>query len=83
MGIVAPAVHVDGGYDNFEGKMAGNVATEYSVATATAEHKDFYALFGDYGKDAKGSWYEFGYGTTLGGFDAGVSLVSSDKDVDD
>jgi len=74
--------YADGDYDNFEGKTPGNVATKYSVTTVTVEHKGFYALYGDYGKDNKGRWYEFGYGAEVGGFDAGVSLISSNKDLD-
>lgn len=75
--------YADGDYDNFEGKKPGNVATKYSVTTVTAEHQGFFVTYGDYGKDSKGSWYELGYGTDVGGFDAGVSLISSDKDLDD
>jgi len=74
--------YAGGTHDNFEGKVAGNKEVDYSVTTVTAEHNGFYALVGDYGKDSKGSWYELGYGTELGGFDAGVSLISSDKDLD-
>jgi uncharacterized protein (TIGR02001 family) len=72
--------YASGTYDNFEGKIAGNKKLDYSVATLTAEYKGFTFVYGDYGMDFEGSWFELGYGTEIGGFDTGLNLiVSGDK----
>ncbi len=74
--------YADGTYDNYEGKTPGNKSQDYSVTTLTAEYNGFFATLGDYGKDSTGSWYELGYGTEINGFDAGITIISSDKDLD-
>jgi uncharacterized protein (TIGR02001 family) len=56
---------------------------DYTVTTVSASKAGFTLLYGDYGKDFTGSWYEFGYSTTVGDFDTGINYIKSDKDLDD
>lgn len=76
------------------GASTGPVSLEYSIGTydstpsqdysflaLTFEQGGAYATYGTFGKDAKGSYIELGYGLESGGFDVGVALINSDKDL--
>lgn len=54
---------------------------DYTFASVTAEYKSVYVTFGSWGKDMKGSYVEAGYNTTIGDWDATLSLINSDKDL--
>lgn len=56
---------------------------DYTFFGITAEHNGFYGTFGSFGKDYEGEYFEAGWGTEIGGFDAGVSIVFSGSDLDD
>ena len=58
------------------------VTQDYTFLSIKGEYKDFYALYGSWGNDFKGSYFEAGYGTEVGGFDLGVALINNDKDLD-
>ncbi len=56
---------------------------EISAFTAiTVEKNGFYGKYGTFGDDFDGDYFEFGYGTEIGGFDAGVYILFNDKDLD-
>lgn len=66
-----------GEYDNF-----GGPDLDYDFTAITIEKNDFYGKYGTFGDDFDGDYFEFGYGTEIGGFDAGISIVINDKDLD-
>jgi len=56
---------------------------DYRFVAITAEHNGFYATYGSFGDDADGDYFEAGYQQQVSGFDLGLSLIVSDKDLDD
>jgi len=66
-----------GEYDNFSGP-----DLDYDFAAITVEKNGFYGKYGTFGDDFDGDYFEFGYGTEIGGFDVGISIVINDKDLD-
>lgn len=66
-----------GEYDNFSGP-----DLDYDFAAITVEKNGFYGKYGTFGDDFDGDYFEFGYGTEIGGFDVGVSIVINDEDLD-
>lgn len=65
-----------GEYDNFDGP-----TQDYDFLSVTAEYEGFYALFGSFGDDSDGDYWEIGYGTDVAGFDVTGSIVFSDEDL--
>jgi uncharacterized protein (TIGR02001 family) len=55
---------------------------DYDFLSATVEHEGFYATYGTWGDDFDGDYLEAGYSTEVSGFDVGVALVSTSKDLD-
>jgi len=66
-----------GTYDNFDGP-----EMDYDFTAITIEKNGFYGKYGSFGDEFDGSYVELGYGTEIGGFDAGVSIVINDEDLD-
>jgi uncharacterized protein (TIGR02001 family) len=66
-----------GTYGNFDGP-----EMDYDFTAVTLEKNGFYGKYGSFGDEFDGSYLELGYGTEIGGFDAGVSLVINDEDLD-
>ncbi len=66
-----------GEYDNF-----GGPDLDYDFTAITVEKNGFYGKYGTFGDDFDGDYFEFGYGTEIGGFDAGVYILFNDKDLD-
>jgi len=66
-----------GEYDNFRGP-----DLDYDYAAITVEKNGFYGKYGTFGDDFDGDYFEFGWGTEIGGFDVGISIVINDKDLD-
>ena len=69
--------YADGTWDGY------GSSSDYTVTTVSLSQMGWTLLYGDYGKDATGSWYELGYSTTVGDFDTGINYIKSDKDLDD
>ena len=69
--------YADGTYEP-----VGGGESDYSFVSVTLEHKGAYVTFGDFGKDAAGSYTELGYGMEVGGFDVGVAIINNDEDLD-
>ena len=61
----------------------GITETDYTFLGLTVEHNGFSATFGTFGDEADGDYFEFGYGTEIGGFDVGVGAIFSGSDLDD
>lgn len=57
--------------------------SDYTFFALTLENNGFYGTFGSWGDDFDGEYFEVGYGTEVGGFDVGVSMVASGSDLDD
>lgn len=55
---------------------------DYDFTALTLEHNGFFAKYGTWGDEFDGDYWEVGYGTEVGGFDVGVSLLKNDKDLD-
>jgi uncharacterized protein (TIGR02001 family) len=55
--------------------------TDYSFTAITLEQGGAYVTYGSFGKDAEGSYVELGYGMEVGGFDTGIALINSNKDL--
>jgi len=53
----------------------------YTFTTAKVEYNGFYALYGVFGNDFKGSYVQVGYDTEVSGFTVGGAFVRSDKDL--
>lgn len=68
------ASYVDGTYDT-------DPEQDYTFASVTAEYEGMYATYGSHGDDFDGSYVEVGYNTMIADWDAGVSIISSDKDL--
>lgn len=68
----------------WDGVVGDEAATEsdYSLLTLGFEHEGFSLTFGTYGKDTDGEYGELSYGTEIGGFDVGVTLVVSGSELD-
>lgn len=49
--------------------------SDYSFVALTLEHNGFYGTYGAFFDDWDGEYLELGYGTTIGGFDAGVAFI--------
>ncbi|WP_371187220.1 TorF family putative porin [Thalassotalea maritima] len=56
--------------------------SDYDFIALTAEYEGFYATVGSWGKDFDGDYFEVGYGTEVGGFDVGVSLIKNSEELD-
>jgi len=65
-----------GEYDGF------GTPSDYTFTAITLEKNDFSFTYGTFGSDASGSYFELAYGTEVGGFDMGISLLSNDSDLD-
>lgn len=70
-------------YDNFEDKIPGSEQEDYTSAILRGRYRGFSLAYGVYGMDFDGNWWEFGYSTDVGGFDAGINLVVSNNRLDD
>ena len=53
----------------------------YDYSAVTLAKNGFYGKYGKHGKDFAGSFFEFGYGTEISGFDVEVALISIDDDL--
>lgn len=69
------ASYADGTYDNYGDEQ------DYTFASITGEYKGMYATYGTHGDDFEGSYVELGYNTSIADWDAGVALISADKDL--
>lgn len=63
-----------GEYDNFDGP-----TQDYDFLSVTGEYNGFYAVYGTFGKDADGDYFEVGYGTSVGEFDLSGAIIANDK----
>lgn len=61
----------------------GITESDYTFLSLTVEHEGFYGTFGTWGDESDGEYFEAGYGTEIGGFDVGISVVASGSDLDD
>lgn len=59
----------------------GIAGGDYTFLALTLEHEGFYGTFGTFGDESDGEYLELGYGTEIGGFDAGVSMIFADSDL--
>ncbi len=53
-----------------------------SFTAVTLEKNDFYGKFAMFGDEFDGNYVELGYSTEIGGFDAGISIIINDDDLD-
>lgn len=65
-----------GEYDNFDGPKQ-----DYDFLTVGAEYNGLYALFGTFGDDFSGDYWELGYGMEVAGFDITGSIIINDKEL--
>ena len=56
---------------------------DYDFIKLTVEQNGFYASYGSFGDDADGDYFEFGYGTEVGGFDLGIAAIFSSDELSD
>lgn len=54
---------------------------DYTFSTIKGEYNGFYALYGTWGNDFKGSYIQVGYEADVSGFTVGGAIVKSDKDL--
>ena len=54
---------------------------DYTFLGLTYEYESFYGTYGTFGDDYDGDYFEFGWGTEIGGFDAGVSVIFANSDL--
>ncbi|SET17887.1 TorF family putative porin [Thalassotalea agarivorans] len=59
----------------------GIVESDYTFVSITAEYEGFYGTFGLHGGDFEGDYVELGWGTDIGGFDAGVALILNSEEL--
>jgi len=66
-----------------EDKGLGIDESDYDFLSVTATGESgIYATYGTWGKDSDGDYIEIGYGTSISGFDLGISLISNSKELD-
>ena len=57
---------------------------DYTFAAITYETEiGFYGTYGTFGDEADGDYFELGYGTEIGGFDAGVAFIINSEELSD
>lgn len=56
---------------------------DYTFLAITAEHNGFSATFGSWGDEFDGDYVEAAYATEIGGFDVGIGIIISGRDLDD
>ncbi len=56
---------------------------DYRYLAITIEHKGYYGKYGTFGDDFDGDYFEFGYGTEIGGFDIGIAAIFSSDELSD
>ncbi|MCY7295309.1 TorF family putative porin [Alteromonas sp. a30] len=61
----------------------GIVESDYTFLSLSVAYEGFYGTFGTYGDESDGEYFEAGYGTQVGGFDVGVSVLVSGSDLND
>lgn len=75
----------DGDYNGKFFDDRGNIeGDEYGYVAITGGWNGVYVTYGDFSKDADddfGSYWEFGYGFEVGGFDVTAALVHSDANI--
>jgi uncharacterized protein (TIGR02001 family) len=54
---------------------------DYSFTSITLEQGGAYVTYGSFGKDFDGNYVELGYGMEVGGFDTGIAIINSNKDL--
>ena len=69
------ASYAKGTYDNYGDEL------DYTFASITAEYKGMYATYGEHGDDFEGSYVELGYNTAIADWDAGIAIISADKEL--
>jgi uncharacterized protein (TIGR02001 family) len=66
-----------------EDKGLGIDESDYDFLSVSVEGESgLYATFGTWGQDFDGEYFEFGYGTSVSGFDLGVALISNSSELD-
>ena len=55
--------------------------TDYNFLSVTAEYEGVYVTYGTWGDELDGDYLEAGYGTEMSGFDVGVAIVATSKDL--
>jgi len=68
-------------YNVGEHEVEGGSDQDYDFLSATVEHEGFYATYGTWGDEFDGEYLEVGYGTEVSGFDVGVAVVASSKEL--
>jgi len=68
-------------YNVGEQEVEAGADLEYDFLSATVEHEGFYATYGTWGDDFDGDYLEAGYSTEVSGFDVGIALVSTSKEL--
>lgn len=64
-----------------EHEIEGGDDEDYTFVALTLEHNGFYGTYGNFSDDWDGDYLELGYGTEIGGFDAGIALIFSQDDL--
>jgi uncharacterized protein (TIGR02001 family) len=75
VGILSLDVAI-GQYENFDGP-----TNDYTYYALTLEKNGFYGKYAGFSQDFEGEYFEAGYGTSVAGFDVGVYLLFSNKDL--
>jgi uncharacterized protein (TIGR02001 family) len=65
-----------GRYDNFDGPRL-----DYGFFGATLEYEGFYVTYGTFSNDFDGDYGEVGYNTEFAGFDLGIAIIQSSKEL--
>jgi uncharacterized protein (TIGR02001 family) len=83
-------INLTGGFDAFSfeysvGEWKGfGAPADYTFAAVTYEADNgFYGTYGTFGDEADGDYFELGYGTEIGGFDAGVAFIFNSEELSD
>jgi len=68
-------------YSVGEHEVEGGSDEDYTFVALTLEHNGFYGTYGSFSDDWDGEYVELGYGTEIGGFDAGIALIFGSDDL--
>ncbi|NVJ50499.1 MAG: hypothetical protein HWE11_08935 [Gammaproteobacteria bacterium] len=71
--------------DYAKGGWDGGDATsdDYDYLAITLSHDNFYGKYATFGDEFDGDYFEFGYATTIGGFDTSIALIFSSDELSD
>jgi len=81
LGLAYKFIAIDYAVGGWDGGDA--TSDDYDYLAITLSHEGFYGKYATFGDEFDGDYFEFGYGTTVGGFDTSIALIISSDELSD